>query len=242
MRAIIAFIVFLEIFSLEIAAEEGQAPQKERGLVGYWKFDENGGNVAKDSSGCGNDGIIEGAVWAKGKIGSCLLFEKDRAFVNCGGGASLNITAAITMMVWVNVANTSRCGSIVCRGNRNGRSMAYELFLSPGNPTTLSIGNGATYENITCSVPETGQWLQLAFTFKEGVARIFKNGRLHGIGKFNSVASIWNAPNVPTIIGAYNIGEAFSFKGCIDEVRIYNRALSKEEIKAAYEAVLSVSK
>ena len=76
---------------------------REEGLVGYWKFDEGRGNIAKDSSGEGNDGRIFGATWAKGKSGYALYFDGKTDYVDCGNKESLNAIGSsdFTLGAWV---------------------------------------------------------------------------------------------------------------------------------------------
>ncbi len=65
-----------------------EAEQADKTLLGDWRFDEGGGDVAGDSSGHGNDGEIRGADWVKGKFGTALHFGGRDAYVTIPGIAS----------------------------------------------------------------------------------------------------------------------------------------------------------
>src|SRR4030042_1000714 len=72
-------------------------------LVGWWKLDDGTGNVAVDSSGNGNDGVISGdPEWVAGWFGGALKFDGIDDNVNCGNGEIFNITDELTLAVWVN--------------------------------------------------------------------------------------------------------------------------------------------
>ena len=89
---------------------------EEKGLVGYWKFDEIKGGIAKDSSGNGNDGTIYGAEAIAGKTGQVLSFDGVNDYVDCGNNGSLKITDAITVEAWVKIAHSPGERIIVGKG------------------------------------------------------------------------------------------------------------------------------
>ena len=94
---------------------------EEKGLVGYWKFDEGKGNIAKDSLGMGNDGTISGgATYTKGVSGSGLKFDGVDGYVDCGNNASLNITDTITIEAWVKTTIPSST-HVVAKDGFDGR-------------------------------------------------------------------------------------------------------------------------
>ena len=62
----------------------GVQAQSDEGLVGKWNFDEGAGSVVGDSSGNGNDGVIRGATWVKGKYGGALSFDGVDDYVTVG--------------------------------------------------------------------------------------------------------------------------------------------------------------
>jgi len=70
--------------------------------VGYWSFDEGGGDVVHDPSGSGNDGVINGSpVWIDGYLGGALQLNGTTDFVDCGNNENLNIANRITISAWV---------------------------------------------------------------------------------------------------------------------------------------------
>ena len=72
------------------------------GLVGWWRFDEGEGNIAKDNSGNNNDGTIYGATWTEGKYGKALSFDGVDDYVSIPDSGSLDVGGSeITMSVWL---------------------------------------------------------------------------------------------------------------------------------------------
>ena len=71
------------------------------GLVGWWRFDEGSGSVAKDSSGYGNDGTVYGATSVTGKYGQALSFDGQSNNVQIPFNSVLNPTSAITLSTWI---------------------------------------------------------------------------------------------------------------------------------------------
>ena len=70
--------------------EIGSAKIDPKIAAGIWLFDEGSGSVTKDFSGNGNDGVIKGAEWVKGKFSNALSFDEGK-FVGCGNDKSLNL-------------------------------------------------------------------------------------------------------------------------------------------------------
>jgi len=206
----------------------------DAGLVGHWKFNEKSGIIANDSSRYRNTGTLIGAthlpVWAdKG-----IKFDGVDDYVDAGNGASLNITGAITIEAWVNEVQTSPNKKIVSK--RTGTFMYFlgsdsgNLYAGIGNGTSVGVSGKAT-------ILGTGLH-HVAFTYSntEKKIRIFKDGVnventtiTQNLSSFTANLGIGAETIIPPTFTNF-------FNGSIDEVRIYNRALSASEIKRHYEA------
>ena len=81
--------------------------------AGIWLFDENSGDVAKDSSGNDNDGTINGATIVDGEFGTALEFDGVDDNVDCGNDASLDLTDAITVMAWAKLNELDQMAAIL---------------------------------------------------------------------------------------------------------------------------------
>jgi hypothetical protein len=235
LRLFIFVFVLSSTFSLSPAPSMGQT-----GLAGWWKFDEGSGSSAADASGNGNTGtLVNGPTWTTGKIGQALNFDGVNDYVTLGNPASLQLTGAITVSAWVyhdafvHAANTiaSKQGGSTNRGWKlganNGAGSAYCFDIAPTNSTLLGAcgpGNSNT----------TGEWVHVVGVYDPSNAIIvYKNGAQIGIQTSGVPASQFSSSR-PVEIGTRSDVTDHWFDGKIDDVRIYNLALSASEIQALY--------
>jgi len=209
------------------------APPAIIGLVGSWKFDETSGTVAADASGSNNTGTLSSApVWTTGgKVGGALSFDGIDDSVNVGSGTSLNTPNVISVSAWVYYRSGN--GRIVQKDDRGsgtytrlwemggyGGVFRMELWHSDGT-TTCQSANPLTVNG----------WMLLTMTFDGTNINMYQNGILTKTIYFPGDIRVDN--NTPvTIGGQWLAGE--SFNGLIDEVQIYNKALTATEILAFY--------
>jgi hypothetical protein len=188
------------------------------GLVAYWPCDGD----AKDASGNGNDGVLHGAVAAadrNGKAGGALYFDGIDDSVVVPGTPSLDITNAITIAVW---AKLDSARSILSVCDKNGESWRLQLY--SWNPAEL--GNDQTAIHFAGSLP-AGKWVHVAATFDGSVAKVYLNGTEAGhaarSAPFPSSASDVHIGSDPFLQKEY-------FAGSLDDLAVWNRALSAEEV------------
>jgi len=194
------------------------------GLAAHYKLDQN----ATDSSGNNNHGTLAGGPqWMAGKIGGALQFDGVDDFVDCGNGASLNITGPITISAWVypTGGGGDGYGRIVDKSNgTGGDAPGYKLYLRAAENYTVTLSAGGRYP-ISSLRAVLNSWNYVVFTTDGTRRRLFLNG----------VWEEWNESALPSIssnplfIGNSPAG-ARHFQGIIDDVRIYDRALTSGEI------------
>ena len=217
-----AFFVMVDLASPAIA-------QASTDAVLILHFDEGSGTIAKDESGHGNDGTIYGATWVDGKYGKALRFDGVDDYVDCGNDASLDATGEITVEAWVKFASTANSYYAVL--DKRGGTGIYEFYWKKSD-TTMRFNLGGTSTTFT---PLLGQWYHIAasgIVGQSGQGKIYING----VDVTSDPGGI--PPSVTGgsfTIGAYGSGSGEFFNGIIDEVKVYNRALPAEEIKAHYE-------
>jgi len=203
-----------------------------RGLVAYWSFDEGSGNIAYDASGNGNHGtLINGPKWTQGKIGGALSFDGVNDYVDCGNNPSLDITDEITVEAWVYIpsgVDTNYERGIINRGAEG----YWRMGIKWGN-IRFHVWNT---ENILKSVSfayTNDVWIHVVATVKANdKLRIYKNGQIMAETSFPG--EMKSNPSLRVQIGNLGYGVSYIWNGLIDEVRIYNRALSEEEIRFHY--------
>src|SRR5262245_27722858 len=207
------------------------SPVAGSGLVAYWKFDEGSGTTATDSSGNGNIGtLVNGPLWTAGRVGNALYFDGIDDNVTVPDSASLHLSTAFTLSVWVNPASTfTDFRSILVK------NYSYYLYASVagycGDGTPLGGFSGATNTTVCQPSPlPINTWTHLAVTYNGSTLTFYRDG----VAVSTSSASGTLSPTTGTLqIGGSQFGEYF--KGLIDEVRIYNRALNATEIQTVYQ-------
>lgn len=191
----------------------------DAGLVGYWNFDEGQGNIANDSSILGNNAQIDGPTWTIGKYGNGLLFDRivlDRVIVPYNN--TIELPSDFTLMLWL-------------KYNPSAQDESYDLIDKAGQfllqkhlvSNTFVLDNGlATDAVFGVTIPPKGEWINLAAVYdsKSNIS-LYYNGVLDGSTPVTTPHPITN----------YNIQIGNdTFDGTIDEVRIYNNALTQDEI------------
>jgi prepilin-type N-terminal cleavage/methylation domain-containing protein len=207
----------------------------DTGLVGYWHFDENTSSTAYDSSGNGNNGtLISSPTWQTGancKVGSCLNFNGSN-YVNV---SSLNNSSykPITYEVWVK-PNSTASGQAIFGRDTSGNTTTgiigiynYDAGTSATNEFAYYTGGyifGSNYEIVT------GQWTHIVFTWDaNNVATWYVNGVQTRSASFTATSNA----NIGFQIGGRSSLDSF-YNGLIDEVRVYNRALSATDVSDVY--------
>jgi len=197
-------------------------------LVGYWRFDEGSGNVAYDSSGSGNDGTLNGdPQWVTGHLGGALDFDGNGDFVEIPHSQSLSITKEITIAAWTYMrANASGEMAIVSKGGWAANDLPYELTETPGGVIFWQFYDDGGRDTCAPDSPPVDEWHHIAATYDGNIFKCYIDGEL---------ADEWEyVGTMPENTASVNIGQRSRggclFNGIIDEVVIYDRALSEDEI------------
>jgi hypothetical protein len=200
----------------------------QSGPVAAYAFDETGGTTAVDASGNGRAGTVRSGTWsASGYYGGALSFNGTSTWVSIADHASLDLTTGMTLEAWVKPSALSGWRTVIMKEASGTQS--YTLYAHDNAPRPAVYVHGATSESsVTGSSGLTlNVWTHLAATFDGGMLRLYVNGVEVG----TRTASQPIAPSAnPLKIGGNAIWGEY-FRGLIDEVRIYNRALGRDEIQ-----------
>jgi chitodextrinase len=217
----------------------------EVGLVAAYTFNEGSGTTVADVSGNNNTGALgSGITWsAQGKFGNALTFN-GAGSVTVPHAASLNLTTGMTLEAWVfpTTASTSdRSPTVVLKEYVDGQLSVYGFGTgpSPDGPADAFYGPDAFFMDTT-GIPRginappnlpLNAWSHLAATYDAAtsILSVYVNGVLRtsqGLSDGSITTSIG-----PVRIGGNNVLPGAFFQSLIDEVRIYNRALSQSEIQ-----------
>jgi hypothetical protein len=217
----------------------GRADSADAGPVAHWTFDEGSGDLAKDVTGHGHDGTIHGAVRTPSPWGQALRFGGDGTYVDCGKAESLNLRGDITIVARVKADQvTDGYHMIFVDAAASGKEQNYALYLHQGK---LVFRNGDGFSNwayqrtIVAERPfPVNSWQTVVVVF-EGVRYwIYQNGVVVEDGETAQPITPTRGGN--RIIGGFEGNVLNGFRGEIDDVRLYNRALSHHEVLALEEA------
>jgi hypothetical protein len=204
------------------------------GLVGWWPGDGN----ADDIIG-GNNGILQGATFANGEVGQAFSFDGSDDQIVVPHNANQNTGNQITINAWVN-PNSSGHGRPIAqkRSSSNVGGYTFETTYSPFGPDDglqWAIWFGGTDQLLQtpANVLTNGTWQHVAATYDGAAMRIYVNGV--------EVASVAASGSIDPVSDAFVIGRnvtntSFAWDGLIDEVQLFNRALSASEIQAIFNA------
>ena len=218
---IFAFLTFLMFPALVRA----QTP----GLVAAYGFNESSGASVIDASGSNNNGTFGSGVTrtTAGKFGGALVFNGSSGLVTIPNSASLQLTTGMTLEAWVNPsAVTSAWRDVVYKGNDN-----YYLEGTSdngGRPGAGGTFGGAGAVTYGAAALAANTWTHLAVTYDRVTLRLYVNGaQVSSLARTGNIATSTN----PLQIGGDSLFGQF-FQGMIDEVRVYNVALTVTQIQA----------
>ena len=230
------------------AAQPKPAPTD--GLVGWWKFDEAGGETVADSSGHGHDGKVFGVTkWEAGHIGNGALkitnFQEGENITNGGvviADSPLLRPSRFTVAMWVKWSRYFRqkaLNRLLQKGNDNK-----ETFVIIGGGGADDRGNadnavsfaiaqetrGDVHSVSTKGTFEGGKWYHVAATYDGADMLLYVNGKVAGKNTIGQVKLI-AVEGEPLVIGSRPPNMDRGFDGVVDDVRMYNKALSAEDIR-----------
>ena len=224
------------------------------GLVLHLTFDEGQGDTAQDASGNGNNGTLVGNLnWVSGKTGSALQFDgaENASYVEVADDPSLNPATEITCSAWIYFDTFLGSGGIISKYIGAGNQRSYTIHMHHDNPLGIAAdfsssgvykaGTSAMSAGTDGDVIKEGEWQHVAVTFKaQEFLRIYINGQMQA--EEEVVAGVMDTifdNNVPLLIGndfqiggSHRAGQPREFTGIIDEVMIFNRELSAQEIQS----------
>mgnify|MGYP000843942956 CR=1 FL=1 len=198
-------------------------------LVGLWTLDGN----TNDTSGKGNNGTVTGgtASWVPGAVGQAMEFTNGQTFIDCGKNASLNLTDAITITAWIKMGFTA--GDRKIAANQDGTTGGYKMGLFTTNKVEFEIrtsANAATLNRNSAggAVLQQDVWYHVAGVYSKGqFIRTYVYGNLD---REMATTALLGASTGSFKLGCGESTTSYFWLGALDDVRVYNRVLSQEEL------------
>lgn len=220
----LAATVLLVVFIFTGSAFIGhRVAADQAGLVAAYNFDEGSGTAVTDRSGLGHGGTIREATWATGKNGGALSFDGVNDWVTIADADDLDLTGAMTLEAWVNLTHNTGWRAVVYKE----RDVYYLYASTSSNRPAVGSKIGGYRENFGPTQLGTGNWIHLAGTYDGAMQRLYVNGVQVASRAQTGAIEVGTGPL--RIGGNATFGEYFG--GRVDDVRIYNRALSAAEIQ-----------
>jgi fibronectin type 3 domain-containing protein len=215
---------------------DNTTPPPPSGLVAAYSMNAGSGATLADATGKGHTGTISGATWsAAGKYGGALSFDGVNDWVTIADAADLDLTTGMTLEAWVRPTALGNSWRTVVF--KESSSVAYSLYAHDGSAAPVTeIVTGGAFRNArgTAALP-LNAWSHLAATYDGAALRLYVNGAL--------VRTLAVTGSMTVSTGVLRLGgnEIWSewFQGLIDEVRIYNRALTQAEIQSDMNAAVA---
>jgi hypothetical protein len=215
----------------------------DSGLAGYWAFDDGSGTTPVDSSTNGHNATFGDApTWTTGQIGGALSFDGSNDYVDMGDVAVLNNATAFTITTWVKDSDFADGGRLFHKRNGDNNDIMFGIWSD--NQFYVEVGNGQNSYGLFSgysSIVSSGVWYHIAMVY-DGLGatdadrlKLYINGveRVMTYPSGSIPSSTADLSGFPFTVAKERTAGDF-FKGLVDEVRIYNRALSVSEVTDLY--------
>ena len=229
------FWALLVLFVLSINASNAIG---QEGLIGYWKFDEASGTTATDSAGGDNNGTLigEDLIWMPGKSGGALSFPgvPDDACVEFPTTGMSAAAGTVAMWSFLTDPQPETDGRYffghTTQPQFNNRIQIYmQEGTTPSRLLDIGLGSNHAHDVDIVEMPME-QWIHVALTWDSGSYAVYVDGEEVSSGSYGGLTEIYPTANIGND-GSSAPYEAFG--GLLDEVQLYDRALSAVEILSA---------
>jgi hypothetical protein len=200
-------------------------------LVGYWNFDEGNGIDVEDMSDAGNDGVVKGDVqWKQGKVVTAIsLTKQGKGYVEVADSESLDISEQITISAWIKPGDIYIGGDWKERNCIAAKLRAYYLDIAETGNLAFYLYNVQPQEWLIGETDLTdllNTWIHVAAVYDGSEQKLYINGELDISAKKSGTITMNN-----DYLAIGWVDNNRYFDGLIDEVKIWSRALSEDELK-----------
>ena len=210
------------------------------GMISYWKFDEGNGTIANDYVGNNHGILIDGPQWTTGKVGGAINFDGIDDYINCGTNFGLiSASQKLTVELWLNTQEIRQRKQIVSQTPylQGPWSLGIPSFDEGTGVLALFIRDANPYRYTGSIVINDGNWHHVVGTWDGATNTIalYIDGNLDDA--WTTSYFVMRSTETELGIGSNppQGGKRYFFNGTVDEVAIYNRALTPEEIQQHYQ-------
>jgi hypothetical protein len=224
-------LIHLVSFVLVLTA----ASSTPAGLVGYWAFDEGSGTSARDGSGSNNHGTLMGnPQWVDGHISKALRFDGVDDWVEVPHRAILTVNKEVTVSAWIYAQRHTGPGGESWQGilAKGESPRSYSLYTEVSGALHFSTAGVGTLS--TTTVP-LNQWVHVAAMVQNGQHKYYINGEPAGTA--GGGITLPGAADTYSVMIGRTHEAAREFLGVIDEVRIYDRSLTAEQVRGLFNGI-----
>lgn len=200
------------------------------GLAGWWKFTEDWGNTAYDSSGNGNSATLYNPTWWTSNHGVTNWFSGKWSYGSVAESSSLEMSNQLTVAFWTRPSVNAGRGPRVI-----SKLYDWDVKLN-GTSGYPQFSAGGQYAILNYSLPLI-TWHHVVFTFSNGVVTGYVDGTPVPFSINTFTATSLSQWAYGLYIAAYDSNFGNPYKGSLDDLRVYNRALSATEVSALYGAL-----
>lgn len=227
--------IFLLLFFLLHYCANAQRVNLDYGLISYYPFTED----ATDKTGQ-NHGAVHNAKLENSRCGdNAYYFNGGDAYIDCGNHKSLNANfSALTIAAWIRPSEiiNNKLGTIVAKWGFHEQRDQFGIWISPTYKIVAAISAPGTMEEgvFSAATLQPDAWYHFVVTWKRnGEIRIYINGKPDKLGRQNG-RGINTRSDLSLKIGRQVVRKNRAYKGYIDELRFYSRALNDNEVSALY--------
>ncbi|MBN2593180.1 MAG: LamG domain-containing protein, partial [Sedimentisphaerales bacterium] len=220
--------LFYSLLILGICLTSGVYAEINDGLIGWWTFDEGTGTTAADSSGAGHDGSFVDSTpeWVPGMYGTALKFDGTDK-VEIPNHADFHLTNAMSVALWMQPEGDQASSAKLFIKQKSGQ-YPYALQYDDAGQGLFATVYASTRYDTAPHIPDfPGEWAHMCFTYDGSVLILYKDGE--EVARVNTSGQL-QQNNLSLSIGC-RLDYDQNFNGIIDDVRLFNRELSPEEVQ-----------
>jgi hypothetical protein len=220
--------LFCSLMLLVMVLTSGADADISEGLIGWWMLDEGTGTTVADSSGAGHDGFFVDSTpeWVPGMYGTALEFDGTDK-VEIPDHEDFHLTNAMSVVLWMQPGAEQVASAKLFIKQKSGQ-YPYSLQYDDTGQGLFATVYASTRYDTAPHIPDfPGEWAHICFTYNGSVLILYKDGE--EVASVNTSGQL-QQNNLSLSIGC-RLDYAQNFNGIIDDVRLFNRELSPEEVQ-----------